>query len=76
MVSALSQRSDAAVDFNCLIPISSVISPAGEPLTESCFLKQPLNFTGMPSLRYADGKQTYFNGRCTSEGTNPPGSTW
>jgi hypothetical protein len=52
------------------------LCPAGEPLTEKCFMAHHLNFTGMPSLRYADGKQTYFKGRCTNVGTNPPGSTW
>eukprot|EP01051_Picozoa_sp_SAG22_P019108 SAG22_NODE_3423_length_1720_cov_1.367057_2_plen_209_part_00 len=52
------------------------LCPAGEPLTEKCFMRHHLNFTGMPSLRYADGKQTYFKGRCTREGTNPPGSPW
>lgn len=35
-----------------------------------------LNFTGMPGLRYADGKHTFFEGRYVTFGTNPPGSMW
>lgn len=52
------------------------LCPASEPLTEACFQRLPLNFTGMPSLRWNDGKELWFNGVYVSEGTHPPGSMW
>eukprot|EP00041_Stephanoeca_diplocostata_P027268 m.748566 g.748566 ORF g.748566 m.748566 type:complete len:340 (-) comp23148_c0_seq65:724-1743(-) len=52
------------------------LCPASEPLTEECFQKMPLEFTGMPSLRWTDGTRTWFEGVYVSEGTTPKGSTW
>jgi len=52
------------------------LCPTSEPLTEECFQKTPLPFTGMQSFRWADGVEIYFNGTYVSEGTTPPGSMW
>lgn len=52
------------------------LCPSSEALTESCFQRHPLNFTGMPSLRWNDGKEMWFRGTYVSEGTFPPGSMW
>lgn len=52
------------------------LCPASEDLTEACFQKLPLNFTGMPSLRWNDGKEMWYKGTYVSEGTHPPGSMW
>ena len=46
------------------------------PLTESCFQKTPLNFTGRQSFRWADGVEVSFDGTYVSSGTVPAGSTW
>lgn len=52
------------------------LCPASEPLTEECFQRMPLNFTGMPSLRWHDGKELWYKGVYVTEGTHPPGSMW
>ena len=57
------------------------ICPAGEPLTEECFSKQPLEFVGQQALRWnaKDGKggtQVWFDGDYVRNGTLPVGSTW
>lgn len=52
------------------------LCPASEPLTEACFRKMPLNFTGPPKLRHNDGTETAFRPAYVSEGTTPAGSTW
>lgn len=52
------------------------LCPANEELTEECFRKLPLNFTGMPSLRWNDGKELFYHGMYLSEGTSPQGSMW
>jgi len=52
------------------------LCPSSEPLTEECFQRMPLPFTGMQSFKWADGVQIFFNGSYVSEGTHPPGSTW
>eukprot|EP00039_Didymoeca_costata_P016271 m.287891 g.287891 ORF g.287891 m.287891 type:complete len:373 (-) comp16368_c0_seq18:199-1317(-) len=52
------------------------LCPASEPLTEACFQKYPLNFSGNPILRWNNGSQLEINGTFVSTGTQPPGSTW
>lgn len=52
------------------------LCPASEPLTEECFRKIHLNFTGMPSLRWNDGKELFYKGMYLTKGTSPPGSMW
>merc|ERR1711933_658422 len=52
------------------------LCPATEELTEECFQKLQLNFTGMPSLRWNDGKELFYKGMYTTDGTSPPGSMW
>lgn len=52
------------------------LCPASEQLTEACFQQLPLNFTGMPSLRWNDGRELWYKGTYVSEGTHPPGSMW
>jgi len=39
-------------------------------------MRTPLAFDGMPSLRWADGKEMWYKGTYVTEGTNPPGSAW
>eukprot|EP00930_Biecheleria_cincta_P023795 TRINITY_DN17121_c0_g1_i2.p1 TRINITY_DN17121_c0_g1~~TRINITY_DN17121_c0_g1_i2.p1 ORF type:complete len:385 (-),score=66.53 TRINITY_DN17121_c0_g1_i2:19-1173(-) len=52
------------------------LCPAKEELTEECFRKLQLNFTGMPSLRWNDGKELFYHGMYLTEGTSPQGSMW
>lgn len=54
------------------------IAPAGGPLTEAEFQKNPLAFEGRPSLRWggATGRRMWFDGVRVSNGTIPKGSTW
>lgn len=52
------------------------LCPALEELTEECFRKLPLNFTGMPSLRWNDGRELFYEGMYLTEGTSPPLSMW
>ena len=47
-----------------------------EPLTEACFQKTPLAFSGDPILRYNNGTEYKMKGTFVSEGTSPQGSTW
>jgi hypothetical protein len=52
------------------------LCPADQALTEDCFRKLHLNFTGMPSFRWNDGKELFYKGMYLNEGTSPPGSMW
>lgn len=52
------------------------LCPASEELTEECFRKLPLNFTGMPRLRWNDGKELFYHGMYLTEGTSPRSSMW
>eukprot|EP00928_Gymnodinium_smaydae_P017880 TRINITY_DN16827_c0_g4_i1.p1 TRINITY_DN16827_c0_g4~~TRINITY_DN16827_c0_g4_i1.p1 ORF type:complete len:388 (+),score=27.65 TRINITY_DN16827_c0_g4_i1:48-1211(+) len=52
------------------------LCPVNEELTEECFRKIPLNFTGMPSLRWNNGKELFYKPMYLTEGTSPPGSMW
>lgn len=52
------------------------LCPANETLTEACFQKIPLNFTGRPSFRWTNGSEWFYNGTYVSEGTFPPHSMW
>ena len=50
---------------------------ASENLTEQCFQKTPLAFSGNQSwLRWRDGHQVEIDAFRVTEGTTPPGSTW
>jgi hypothetical protein len=57
------------------------LCPAGEPLTEECFFRRPLEFSGRSSFRWdasngQGGRRVYFDGDYVSTGTLPAGSTW
>jgi len=52
------------------------LCPASEPLTESCFQKHPLKFSGKQFLVRSDGKRLQINGTFTTQGTTPEGSMW
>jgi hypothetical protein len=53
------------------------LCPTGEDLTEECFQKTPLAFSGNQSwLRWRDGHQVAIDAFRVTEGTTPPGSTW
>lgn len=52
------------------------LCPKGNPLTEECFQKTPLEFYGLQKFRWNDDKEFSFNGTYVSEGTTPKGSTW
>jgi len=49
---------------------------ASEALSEACFQKTPLPFSGNPVLRWNNGSEFAMNGTFVSEGTSPAGSTW
>lgn len=52
------------------------LCPANEPLTEACFQKTPLPFSGHPIIRWDNGTELQIKGTFVSEGTSPNGSTW
>ena len=53
------------------------LCPAGEELTEECFMKTPLPFVDtVHTLEFIDRPSTQIAGTYVSEGTNPPGSMW
>lgn len=52
------------------------LCPASEPLTEECFKKTPLAFSGQPRLKWNDGTSAPFKGVYVTVGTSPPGSAW
>ena len=53
------------------------LCPAGEPLTEACFQKLPLEFDrGAQQLQWNNGTRLSIPGTWVDQGTNPPGSTW
>lgn len=52
------------------------LCPKSQPLTEECFQKLPLEFTGLQSFLWGDGTQVYFQGTYVSEGVVPPGAAW
>jgi hypothetical protein len=52
------------------------ICPASEPLTEACFQRTPLPFSGPSQIRYSDGTMgKLFNRTEVNVGTMPTGST-
>jgi len=52
------------------------LCPSSSELTEECFQKTPLPFTGLQSFLWADGTQVFFPGTYVTEGTVPKGSAW
>ena len=50
------------------------LCPAAEPLTEACFQKTPLAFSGDPKLRWSDGSEKTYKGVYVTEGTSPNGT--
>jgi len=52
------------------------LCPSSEPLTESCFQKHPLEFTGKQSIQFNNGTRIPVKGTFVSNGTIPEGSTW
>lgn len=53
------------------------LCPADEPLTEECFQKTPLAFSGSKSwLRWKDGHEVEIDALRVTEGTFPAGSEW
>jgi len=52
------------------------LCPSSSPLTEDCFQKTPLSFTGLQSFLWEDGVQVDFPGTYVTEGTLPQGSMW
>ena len=53
------------------------LCPASERLTEECFQKRPLKFSGAKSwLRWSNGQQVEIDALRVTEGTTPPGSEW
>ena len=55
------------------------LCPASSPLTEECFAKTVVPFTGIKRLSFDNGTQIPIKNASrflVSEGTNPPGSTW
>jgi len=52
------------------------LCPASEPLTEECFQKYPLEFSGAQSIVRSDGTRLEINGTFVTEGTMPKGSMW
>jgi len=52
------------------------LCPSSSELTEECFQKIPLPFTGLQSFLWADGTQVFFPGTYVTEGTVPKGSAW
>lgn len=54
------------------------LCPRDQPLTEECFFKIPLRFTGPQAFRWGgEGGERYeFNGTYVTEGTLPAGSMW
>ena len=53
------------------------LCPAGEPLTEACFQRHPLEFVqDKQAILFANGSTHSIPGTFVSEGTLPVGSTW
>ena len=52
------------------------LCPEGHKLTEECFQRMPLNFTGQQGFVWADGTDHWFNGTYVTQGTLPAGSMW
>lgn len=52
------------------------LCPKSEPLTEECFQKMPIPFSGMTRFKWENDTEAYFQGTFVSEGTLPTGSTW
>ena len=53
------------------------LCPAGEPLSEACFQRSPLDFVrGKSALVFANGTRLPIPGVFVDEGTTPRGSTW
>lgn len=54
---------------------------SGARLTEDCFQRTPLEFTGLQGLRWGGGPalggvEIFFEGTTVDNGTTPPGSQW
>jgi len=53
------------------------LCPAGEELTEECFMKTPLEFVrGKQALQWRNGTRLPIAGTFVDVGTRPAGSTW
>eukprot|EP00494_Astrolonche_serrata_P025559 UN25820 len=51
------------------------LCPSDQPLTEACFQKMPLKFTGKQFIQFNNGTRFQINSTIVSEGTQPKGST-
>lgn len=52
------------------------LCPAGKPITEECFQKYPLDFSGEQWIVNKSGTRLAIKGTFISEGTFPKGSMW